>query len=141
MKRFLCVVLFVGSIVAVYAQQSSTGDSSPPTSAQTKQNAQQYVNQAKSNLSQFESTQAALNASNTSNRDTATYNRLKGEIEKLEASINTEQGKIKASLDSNTKVNPELFERVDRLIEAHKRKVAELEAFSGGPNGGNISTK
>jgi hypothetical protein len=127
MKRCFLAILLLGGIVTVYAQQSGAG---LPTSAQTKQNAQQYVDQAKTNSSQFESTQAALNASNTSNRDTAAYNKLKGEIDKLETSINAEQAKIKAALDSNSKVSPELFERVDKLIEKHKAKIAEMEAFS-----------
>jgi len=133
MKRFLGVILFMGCIVAVYAQQSSSASSSSslPSSAQTKQSAQQTVNQAKSNSSQFESSQAALNASNTSNRDAATYNRIKGEIERLENLIKTDQAKMKAALDNNSEVSHELFQRIDRLIEEHKKRIAELEAFVG----------
>jgi len=135
MKRFFMVVLFVGSIVAVYAQQSSSAgtSSSLPSSAQTKQSAQQTVNQAKSNSSQFESSQATLNASNTSNRDAATYNRIKGEIDRLESLIKTDQAKMKAALDNNSEVSHELFQRIDRLIDEHKKKIAELEAFIGTP--------
>jgi len=132
MKRFLGVILFMGSIVAVYAQQSSSASAnSLPTSAQTKQSAQQTVSQAKSNSSQFESSQATLNASNVSNRDAATYNRLKGEIERLETLIKTDQAKAKAALDNNSEVSHDLFQRIDRLIEEHKKKIAELEAFIG----------
>jgi len=133
MKRFFVVVLFVGSIVAVYAQQSSSANanSSLPSSAQTKQSAQQTVSQAKSNSSQFEASQATLNASNISNRDAATYNRIKGEIDRLETLIKTDQAKMKAALDNNSEVSHELFQRIDRLIDEHKKKIAELEAFIG----------
>jgi hypothetical protein len=131
MKRFFMVILFVGSIVTVYAQQSTSGNSSLPTSAQTKQTAQQTVSQAKSNSSQFESNQAALNASNASNRDSATYNRIKGEIDRLETLINVDQAKMKAALDSNSEVSHDLFQRIDRLIDEHKKKIAEMEAFIG----------
>jgi len=133
MKRFFAVVLFVGSIVAAHAQQSSSAGttSSLPSSAQTKQSAQQTVSQAKSNSSQFESSQAALNASNTSNRDAATYNRIKGEMDRLETLIKTDQAKMKAALDNNSEVSHELFQRIDRLIDEHKKKIAELEAFIG----------
>jgi len=132
MKRIFAVILFVGSIVAVYAQQSSSANSSSlPSSAQTKQNAQQTVSQAKSNSSQFEASQAALNASNTSNRDAATYNRIKGEIDRLEILIKTDQAKMKAALDNNSEVSHDLFQRIDRLIDEHKKRIAELEAFIG----------
>jgi uncharacterized protein (UPF0333 family) len=128
MKRCFLAILLLSGIVAAYAQQSSNG-ASLPTSAQTKQSAQQYVSQAKSNSSQFESTLEALRASNASNKDTATYNRLKSEIDNLEASINAEQAKIKTALDSSSKLSSESFKRVDQLIEKHKAKTAELEAF------------
>ena len=119
------ILLLAGSMV--YAQQ---GTSSPPTSQQTKQEAQQFLDQGKKNSSNFESTLAELNAGNTSNRDTTRFNQLKSEIQSLETKINTEQGKIKATLDKGAKVNKDALDRVQGLIDQHKAKLAELESFA-----------
>jgi uncharacterized protein (UPF0333 family) len=132
MKQFFWVILLMSGIVTVYAQQSSMDTSDLQTSAQAKQNAREYLDHAKSNLSQIESNQKILNEANIGNKDMATYNRLKNEIEKLEASINTEQTRIRTTLKSNGKVSPDVFERVNRLIEKHKAKIEEIEAFAAG---------
>ena len=128
MKQFLLaivVLLLAGTVV--FAQQAGGG---PPSSSETRQNAQQFLNQGRTNASQFESTLDDLNARNTSNRDAATYNRLRSEISRLENSINTEQAKVRASLDSGVKVSAELLGRIQRLIDQHKAKTDELEAFT-----------
>ena|GEM_PF-1019434 len=127
MKQFLLtifVLLLVGTMV--YAQQ--TGN--PPTSAETRQEAQQLLNQSRTNSSQFESTLADLNARNTSNRDAIYYNQLRAEIDRLENSIKTEENKARLSLDRGVKVSPELIQRIERLISQHKAKTDELEAFT-----------
>ena len=122
MKRvFLAVsVFFVISVVA-HAQVL--------TSAETRQNAQERLNQGRSSATQFEETLADLNARNAGNTDSATFNQLRSDIDRLEASINTEQTRIRNALDSGTRVSPELFNRVQRLMDRHAALLAQLEAF------------
>jgi len=99
------------------------------TSAEVRQNAQQRLGEARTNASQFEETQADLYARNASNVDAVAFNQLRAEIDRLEASINTEQARIRNALDSGTRVSPELFNRVQRLMDRHAARMAELEAF------------
>jgi hypothetical protein len=111
----------------LFAQQA--GGSTQPTSAQTKQNAQQSLTQSKTNSSQFESTLASLKAQNTSNNDAATYRRLKGQIDQLEARINKEQSQMQAKLDQGQKVSSSVPDQIQRLIDQHKAAMAALESF------------
>jgi len=122
------IILLVISM-AVFAQQAGGG---PPQTADTMQSAQQTLSQGKTNSSQFESTLADLKARNTSNLNADTYNRLKNEIEQLEFQINVEQTRIRSRLDRGTKVNPAIFDRIQRLIDQHKAKLDELERFTAG---------
>ena len=126
MKRiFLVICILLTACIAVFAQQAER-----TTSAQVKENASQFLSQTKSNSEEFDTTLADLYARNTSNSDTANFNQLKKDIERLEATINSETGKISTSLDAGAKVNPELFQRVERLMNQHKSKMRELEAFT-----------
>ena len=130
MKRILLtivILLVAGSFV--YSQQAG---SSLPTSAQTKQNAQQYLGQAKTNASQFESSLSELNARNVSNKDLATFNRLRSEIDKLEEQIKKEETQMGTTLDRGSKVSAEALNRIQRLVDQHKEKTAELESFISG---------
>jgi len=122
MRRvFLAIsVFFVVSVVA-HAQVLS--------SAETRQNAQERLNQGRSSATQFEETLADLNARNAGNTDSATFNQLRSDIDRLEVSINTEQTRIRNALDSGTRVSPELFNRVQRLMDRHAGMLAQLEAF------------
>ena len=123
MKRtFLVTIMLLFAGLTVYAQQSGG-------SAQVKQNAQQTVNQAKANSSQFEATMDSLNALNTGNLDAVTYNRLKAQIDQLEASIKKEQNQMQASLDEGRKISSMQVEKIQRLISQHKSAIAELERF------------
>ena len=124
-KTLLVIIILLLAGITLYAQQAG----GPPQTAETKQSAQQLSTQAKTNSSQFEATLADLNARNVSNKDAETYNRLKSEIDRLESLINTEQTKIRATLDSGRKLSPEFFNRLQRLIDRHKAKVTELDAF------------
>jgi TolA-binding protein len=131
MKRIFVVVILFATSIAVFAQQTTTQRaSSRPTSAQTKESAREYLEQGKSNASQFDSVQANLNARNVSNDDARNYNQLKAEIEKLEAAIVAEQNKISSTLEKGVKVSRETLDNVQRLIDKHKEKLAELESFS-----------
>jgi cytoskeletal protein RodZ len=130
MKRIFVVVILLTTGIAVFAQQNTQRTSNRPTSEQTKSNAKQFAEQGKSNASDFDSMQASLNARNTSNDDARQFNQLKSEIEKLEASIVAEQNKISATLEKGVKVSRETLDNVQRLIDKHKEKVAEMEAFS-----------
>ena len=127
MKRILLItVLFVMATTVMYAQQAA---SDRPTSSQTKQNARDYLNQAQQNAKGYEETLADLKDRNGSNKDSYTFNRLKGEIDRIEATINSEEKSIRASLDRGTKVTSEVINRIESFINQHKEKVAELEAF------------
>jgi len=128
MKRTLLVtimLLFAG--ILVYAQQA--GASSQPTSAQTKQNAQQSVTEAKTNSSQFESTLADIKTKITSNSDAATYKRLKTQIDQLEAKIKNAQAQVQAEIDQGRTVSAKLVDDIQKLIDQHKEAIAEMEAF------------
>jgi hypothetical protein len=128
MKRFLItiIVLLLASAMT-YAQQARGTPN--PTSAQVRQSAQQFLTQGRANSSQFESIFAELQAGRTSNVDSIAFNRLKFEIETLESMITAEENRLKATLDNGRNVSQELLDRVQRLINQHKSKLDELEAF------------
>jgi len=117
----LTTAVFFAGAVAAFAQQS-----------QIRQEAQQSLSQSRSNATQFEATLNDLQARNASNVDAAYYNQLRAEINRLEAAIETEQARIRASLDAGTRVGPEMFNRVQRLIEMHAERLAELQEFVSG---------
>ena len=125
MKRIsLTVVLVLAVSIAVFAQESNI-----PTSAQTKDSATQYLNQAKSNAQDFDSILADLKARNVSNADLYTFNRLKSEIEALETQIKAEEKQIANSLNKKLKLNDSSFAKIENLIAQHKAKQDELQSF------------
>ena len=132
MKRIFVVVVLLTTSIAVFAQAKSTR----PSSEQTRDSAKQYLEQGKTNASQFDSMQSSLNARNTGNDDARNFNQLKTEIERLEAQIVSEQNKISATLEKGLKVSRETLDNVQRLIDRHKDKLAELEKFASGGGGG-----
>jgi len=132
MKRIFVVVVLLTTSIAVFAQAKSTR----PSSEQTRDSAKQYLEQGKTNASQFDSMQSSLNARNTGNDDARNFNQLKTEIERLEAQIVAEQNKIAATLEKGLKVTRETLDNVQRLIDRHKDKLAELEKFASGGGGG-----
>ena len=126
MKRiFLATIILLVVSLAVFAQQAG-----PPQSAQIKQSAQQTLSQGRTNSTQFEAMLNDLKLRNTSNSDADIYGRLKSEIEQIEAQINLEETRIRATLDRGSKVNSALLDRVQRLIDQHKAKLSELERFT-----------
>ena len=127
MKKILLTAIVLLAIgIMAYAQQGASGNAS---SNQIKQNAQQFLNQAKSNNSDFQSNLADLKDRNGSNRDSYIFSRLKTEIEHIEATINSEQRSISTSLDKGTKVNSEVINRIENFINQHSAKLQELEDF------------
>jgi len=130
MKRTLLVtimLLFVGIIV--FAQQA--GGSSLPTSNQTKQSAQQTLNDAKTNSTQFESVLGNLRIQNVSNNDADTYKKLKAQIEQLEARITREQARVQAALDQGQKIAGSTLDEIQKLIDQYKSAMADMERFIG----------
>jgi len=128
MKRtILLTIMLLFAGILVFAQQ--TGASSQPTSAQTKQNAQQAVTEATANSSQFESTLADIKTKITSNSDAATYKRLKNNIDLLEAKIKNAQAQVQAEIDQGRTVSAKLVDDIQKLIEQHKAAIAEMQAF------------
>ena len=129
MKRIFVVVILLTTSIAVFAQQASR-TSSRPTSAQTKENAKQYLEQARSASQKYNAAQSDLNARNTGNDDERRFNQIKAEIERLETSITVEQTKISATLDRGIKVSRESLDNVQRMLDRHREKVTELETFT-----------
>jgi len=125
MKRvFLTIVVFIMVNIVVYAQSASS-----LTGSQIRQEAQQYLQQVRTNSSQFDTTLTDQTTRDIDNKNLNTLNRLKIEIERLASSINTAQKSIDAALNRGQRANQETIKRVQLLIEQYKVKMAELEAF------------
>ncbi|MDR2575033.1 MAG: hypothetical protein LBC52_01165 [Treponema sp.] len=131
MKRIFTVVILFTAGITVFAQQANRV-SNQPTPEQTRENMKQYVEQGKSKASQLSEVQADLNARNVSNEDERRFKLLKAEIEKLEASIRLEHFNISNTQDKGIKVSRETLDNVQRMIDKHKEKLAELEVFTSG---------
>ena len=125
-KVLLVIVIFSLAGFIAFAQASQAA---LPTSAQTKQEAQQLLTQARTNSSQFESTQNDLNNRNTGNVDSINFTRLKNEILQLEARIQRDQAIIERNLNRGVNMSAVVLDRIEQLIAQHKRKMAKLEAF------------
>ena len=122
MKPFLLTIAAIILVsAAVHAQQ--------PTSAQTRQTAQEFLTRSQATLVELEEILANLKSSNTSNFDAGTFNRLRAEITRIENSIIAEETMIKDVLDRGNRVNPEAINRVERLVTQHRMKINELELF------------
>ena len=125
MKRILLVMVILLAVGAVvFAQSGST-----PSSAEVRQTAQQYLNQARSDATEFDSVLDTLRSRNMGNRDLVTFNAIRTEMDRIAHMIETEESAINASLDRGNTVNPEMLERIERMIEQYRDKQAELEAF------------
>ena len=131
MKRiFLAVVMLLVISIVVFAQQTTALEAtSRPTSNQTKEEAREYLNQGRTFSTQFDTSQAELNARNTSNNDMHTFNRLRTELDRLEAAITQEQNRRAASLEKGLKVDQESIDSIQTLIDQYNTTLAELEAF------------
>ena len=129
MKRIFTVIFLFAAGITVFAQQTNRV-SNQPTPEQTRENMKQYVEQGKSKASQLSEIQADLNARNVSNEDERRFKLLKAEIEKLEASIRLEHYNISNTQDKGVKVSRETLDNVQRMIDKHKEKLAELETFT-----------
>ena len=131
MKRiFLTIVILLVTGIAVFAQQATALEaSSRPTSSQTREDAREYLTQGRSLSSQFTSSQAELNARNTSNNDAHTFGQLRAELDRLEAAITQEQNRRAASLDKGLKVEQDSLDNIQPLIDQYNAKLAELETF------------
>jgi cob(I)alamin adenosyltransferase len=136
MKRILVVVILFAACNTVFAQQANRV-SNRPTPEQTRENIRQYLEQGRASAAQLDAVQADLNARNAGNEDERRFNQLKADIERLELSIIMEQNKISFTLEKGTKVNRETFDRVQRMIDSHKDKLAELEKFIFSSSSGN----
>ena len=127
MKRiFLAVIILLVIGTVAYAQQAG---GNLPTSAQTRQSAEQYLSQARSNSSNFEGNLADLRSRNGSNNAASAFARLRAEIDQLEAMINSERTNIETRLDRGTRVSDEVLNRFERLLDQHKIKITELEVL------------
>jgi len=135
MKRILVVVVLFAVSITVSAQQANRV-SNRPTPEQTREKMKQYLEQSKLKASQFDSTQADLNAMNAGNDDERRFSQLKAEIDKLEALIKVEQHSISGTVEKGLKVSKETLDNVQRMLDRHKEKLAELENITSGSSSG-----
>ena len=119
---FAVVVLLVAGAV-VFAQQR------PPSSVQTRQEAQQLLTQTRANSNEFQTSLNDLRVRNTSNSDAGAYQRLRTEIQQLESMITAERSSIENRLDRGVNVSAEVLSRFDRMLNQHRAKLTELENF------------
>ena len=138
MKRIFMVVILSAASITVFAQQTNR-ISNYPTPEQNRENMKQYVELGKSRASQLGERQAELNARNAGNDDERRFNQLKTEIERLEASIRAEQFNISSTLEKGLKVSRETLDNVQRMIDKHKEKLAELETLSSGSSSARLN--
>ncbi|MDR1802321.1 MAG: hypothetical protein LBQ94_01830 [Treponema sp.] len=125
MKRFfLTIVVSIMVNIMVYAQTAG-----PLTGSQVRQEAQQYLQQVRTNSTQFDTTLADQTTRDIDNKNLNTLNRLRAEIEGLAASITKAQKSIDAELNRGQRANQETIKRVQLLMDRYKEKMAELEAF------------
>jgi septal ring factor EnvC (AmiA/AmiB activator) len=130
---FFTVAILFAAALTVFAQQTSAiGATNRPTSAQTRDSASQFLNQAKTNSTQFDTNQSDLNTRNAANADSHSFDTLKKEIERLETQITDIQNRSANNLNGGSKLNQDSLDRIQRLLDQHKAKIAELEAFVAG---------
>ena len=123
-KVFLTIVVLFMVCVTVFAQSSSR-----PTESQIRQEAQQYLQQVRTNSTQFDTTMEDHNTRDIANKNMMTLNRLRAEIDQLAASINADQSNIDAELSRGQRANATLLKRIQQQIDQYKIKMADLEAF------------
>ena len=120
MKRILLVVvILVAASTMVSAQQSRT--------AVSKQEMDAYLDRVKENSSKFDSMLSDIKERNGSSAGAYTFNRLKSEIDSLASRIQSEGASISATHDRGNKVSSETVDRVERMINQHKKKEGELQ--------------
>ena len=123
MKRILLtiVVLLIASTM-VYAQQRNSQNQT-----QASNERQKFLDEAKSNNSEFQDNLANLKDRNGHSGSTYTFNRLKSEIVRLENTINSETKSINTRLEKDTRVNSEVITRLEKYVNQHTTKVEELD--------------
>ena len=127
MKRIIFTVLILlvaGS--AVYAQQSGPVTMTP---AQVRQEAQQLLNQSRSNASQYEDDLADVIARNSGNHYYVVFTRLRNQINQLETMIESEHSNIENRLNVGQRISADVVDRFERMVGRHGAKVDELEEF------------
>ena len=125
MKRIILAgVILILAGTAIYAQQSS-----PPTTEQTRQSAQQFVNNGKSKTTQFDTFLDDFKTRNTSNDNASNFRRLSYEANQLEDRINREGAIINGLLDSGSMASDNRLNRYELLVTQYKRKIDEMENF------------
>ena len=124
MKRILLVIviLLVAGVMA-FAQQAA---------GPNKQTAQEYFNQSRTTVSQFESMLNELKDRNAINLNARTFSRIRAEMDSLESRIQAEANGVKVVHDRGNKVDVEILNRMDRMVVQYKEKQAELEALISG---------
>ena len=127
MKQTLlaAVILFLAG-TAIYAQQSA---SSLPTTEQTRQSAQQFINNGKTKSSQFDTFLDDFKTRNTSNDNASYFRRLTYEADQLETKINREGAIINGLLNNGEQASEVRLDRYEHLVKQYKWKLAEMETL------------
>jgi len=118
-KNLLMVVVLIGLGSVVYAQ----------TSAETRQDAQQFLTQGRANSVQFYAILNELRTRGVANHDAFAFNRLRTEIEHLETQITSEENRLRVTLARGVNTSAILFDRIDALITRHSNTLDELQDF------------
>ena len=129
MKRILlmAIILFAAG-AAVYAQIGATAPIIL-TPAEVRQEAQQLLNQSRSNASEFEENLEDITARNRGNHYYVVFLRLRNEINQLESMITAEHTNIENRLNVGQRISADVINRFGRMVGRHGEKVAELEDF------------
>ena len=123
-KIILMIFVLIMFSSIVYAQQV-TG----MTSAQIRQEAQQFLTQSRANSAEFERILNEFRARSLGNYDAVVFARLRSEILNLETLINAEEDRLRMTLDRGVNISGILVDRIDVLISRHRARLEELEAF------------
>ena len=134
MKRIIfTAVILIAAGTLVYAQQAkapaSSSQNKTSVAEQTRQEAREYLDQAKTNTTEFESTYDDLLDRNGGSDFAAAYRRLKAEIDSLESRIKYEESSIDGSLTKGARISTTVFDHLRQLLDQYKAKTDELEKY------------
>ena len=117
-KILLAIVILLIAGTMVFAQQRNS---------QNQDEQKKFLDQAKSNNSEYQDYIADLRDRNGNSGGAYKYARLKGEIERLEGRINSETKSANSKLEKGSRVSTEVLDQLENIINQHTKKVEEME--------------
>jgi len=112
------MVVFFATYLMAYAQQSRFP---------TRQEMQDYLNDVKTNTSEYDSQLDEIKSRNTHGGEVHTFLRIKSEIDSLDVRINREINNITASHNRDNRVSALVVSSLENMINQRKGKQEELE--------------